>query len=112
MSQHQLITDVVSIAMPLAIGFATVPVTDFIKHSLAFLDRQSAPVKQGLTASIAALITLAARLLETTLPADLAVWDASTVDALVSALFAMGIKHSAKITKVSTGTTGTYQGQP
>lgn len=97
MSNEQLVADVVSIVMPIVVGFATVPVTDFVKHSLAFIDRQPPAVKQGLTASVAAVITLTARLLETTLPTDLAIWDASTSDALVSALFAMGIKHSRKI---------------
>lgn len=108
MNKAQLINDVVSIVMPVVVGFLTVPVTDFVKHSLAFIDRQPAAIKQGLTASVAALITLVARIIETSLPTDLALWDVSTSDALVSALFAMGVKHSMKITKVSTGMTNTH----
>jgi len=94
-----LLVDVIAIVMPLAIGFATVPVIDSVKRASAFIDSQPAAVKQGLTASVAAALTLAARLLETQLPAELALWDATTVDALVSAVFAMAIKHSRKITE-------------
>ena len=93
----QVVSDAVSIVMPIVVGFLTVPITDAIKHGIKWLDAQPAPVKQGLTAAVAAALTLAARLLETQLPADLALWDASTVDALVSAVFAMAVKHSQKL---------------
>lgn len=100
MTQQQLIVrDLLSIIMPVVIGFLTVPITDAIKHGVAFIDQQPAAVKQGLTAGVAGAITLVARLLETTLPTDLMLWDASTADALVSALFAMGVKHSTGIKK-------------
>lgn len=94
---ESLMVDLIAIVMPLAIGFATVPVIDAAKRASAFIDSQPAAVKQGLTASVAAALTLLARLLETQLPAELALWDATTIDALVSAVFAMAIKHSQKI---------------
>lgn len=100
-----LIHDVLAIVMPIVVGFLTVPITDTIKHTMAFIDKQPPAVKQGLTAGVAGAITLGARLLETKLPVELHLWDASTADALVSALFAMGIKHSTKIKTVAADAT-------
>jgi hypothetical protein len=96
-----VVSDVVSIVMPLVVGYLTVPITDAVKHGVAFIDRQPAAVKQGLTASIAGALTIVARLLETQLPEDLALWDASTADVLVSSVFAMAVKHSRRIKDVA-----------
>jgi hypothetical protein len=96
---NRIVVDVVAIVMPLAVGFATVPIIDAAKRASAFIDRQPAAVKQGLTASVAAALTFAARLLEAQIPADMALWDASTVDVLVSSVFAIAIKHSRKLSQ-------------
>ena len=93
----QYVTDIIAIIMPLAIGFLTMPVMDGIKHTLSFVDKQPASVKQGLVAAIAATITVAARLLETTLPTNLMLWEPETVDTLVAALFAIVLKTAKKM---------------
>lgn len=94
------VVDLVAIVMPLVIGYLTVPITDAIKHATTWMDTQPAAIKQGLAAAVASALTLGARLLETQLPTELALWDATTVDAVVSAVFAMALKHGQHVTQV------------
>lgn len=89
--------DVLAIVLPLLVGYATVPVMDRLKHAVSWIDAQPAAVKQGLVAAIASALTLAARMLQTTLPTDLALWDVTTVDALIAAVVAVAVKQGHQI---------------
>jgi hypothetical protein len=89
--------DVLSVVLPLVVGYATVPAMDAIKHAVGWIDAQPAAVKQGLVVAIASALTIVARYLQVALPADLVLWDASTIDALVAAVFAVAIKQGQQI---------------
>jgi hypothetical protein len=93
-----MLTLALKILTPIIVGFCTPFVLDAIKRSSAWLDGAPAYVKQGAAVAIAALATTLGSALQIgSLPADLAQWDAQTVQALVAGFLAIAIKQHAQL---------------
>jgi hypothetical protein len=91
-----MLNAILAIIIASVVCIATVPLMDAIKKASAFVDAQSAAIKQGLVVAIAAALSLVAKLLETSLPTDLALWTPDSISVLISAVFAMVVKAAAK----------------
>lgn len=88
---------------PILIGVVTPHVLDAIKRVSSTLDAAPAYVKQGAAIAIAAVATALGAVVEMgSLPADLAQWDAKTVEALVAGFLAIAIKQHKQLKKEKT----------
>jgi hypothetical protein len=87
-----MLPDLFAILGPLLVGAITYVTTDWITRYAMWVDRLSPPLKRGLVVAIAGVITLVANRLGVALPTDLALWEPSTIDALVSGVLAMAAK--------------------
>jgi hypothetical protein len=96
-----LLPDLLTILGPLIIGGVTLYSMEWLTKASAWIDGLSPHLKRGVVMAIAGAITLAANRLGVALPTDLALWEPSTIDALVSAVLAMAAKagDSAKVAK-------------
>lgn len=95
-----MLTLALKILTPIIVGFLTPFVLDALKRANAWLDTAPAYVKQGAAIAIAALATTLGSWLEVgALPADLAQWDAQTVQALVAGFLAIAIKQHKQLKK-------------
>ena len=93
--------DLLTILGPLIVGAVTYYATEALTHASRWIDGLSPHIKRGVVMAIAAAITLLASRLGVALPTDLALWEPSTIDALVSGVLAMAAKagDSAKVAK-------------
>jgi hypothetical protein len=87
-----LLPDLLTILGPLVVGVATLYVMEWLTRASAWIDGLSPHVKRGVVMAIAGAITLVTNRLGVALPTDLALWEPSTVDALVSGVLAMSAK--------------------
>ena len=96
-----LLPDLLTIVGPLLIAAVTYYATEWLTRYAAWVDALSPHLKRGVVLAIASAITLVASRLSVELPTDLARWDPSTIDALVSAILAMSVKagNTAKAAK-------------
>jgi hypothetical protein len=96
-----LLPDLLTILGPLLVGVVTLYAMEWLTKASAWIDGLSPHLKRGVVMAIAGAITLAASRLGVALPTDLALWEPSTIDALVSAVLAMAAKagDSAKVAK-------------
>ena len=107
-----LLPDLLTIVGPLIIGGVTLYAMEWLTKASAWIDGLSPHLKRGVVLAIAGAITLAASRLGVALPTDLALWEPSTIDALVSAVLAMAAKagdtaknakHEAEDAKAAVG---------
>ena len=95
-----MLTLALKILTPIIVGFLTPFVLDAIKRASGWLDAAPGYVKQAAAIASAAVATTLGGLLEVgTLPADLAAWDAQTVEALVAGFLAIAIKQHKQLRK-------------
>lgn len=95
-----LLSLALKIATPILVGVITPFVVDALKRASAWLDASPAYVKQAAAIAVAAVATTLGGLLEMgSLPADLAAWDAQTVEALVAGFLAIAIKQHKQLKK-------------
>jgi hypothetical protein len=96
-----LLPDLLTILGPLLVGAATLSVMDWLTRASAWIDRLSPSLKRGVVMAIAGAITLLTSRLGVALPTDLALWEPSTIDALLSGVLAMSAKagDTAKVAK-------------
>jgi len=100
-----ILPDLLTIVGPLLVGVITLVAMDALTRASAWIDRLSPHVKRGVVLAIASAITLLASKLGVVLPTELALWEPSTIDALVSAVLAMAAKagDTAKAAKHAAG---------
>ena len=96
-----LLPDLIAIVGPLLVGALTYYATDWLSAYAAWVNALSPALKRGVVLAIASVVTLLAKLVSVELPTDLAVWDPTTIDALVSGALAMATKagNTAKAAK-------------
>jgi hypothetical protein len=96
-----ILPDLLTILGPFIIGGITLYAMEWLTKASAWIDGLSPHLKRGVVMAIAGAITLAANRLGVALPTDLALWEPTTIDALVSAVLAMAAKagDSAKVAK-------------
>jgi hypothetical protein len=90
-----------SIVGPLIVALVTYYATDGLARWQPWVNGLNPHLKRGVVLAIASVISLVAHYTATTLPTDLALWDPTTIDTLVSAILAMAVKagESAKAAK-------------
>lgn len=81
---------------PALAGLLTVPILQGIKSVSGFVDRSHAVVKQVAAVVIAFGLTQLGALLGVVLPAELALFDGSSTEALVAAAIAFGVHAGQK----------------
>jgi NhaP-type Na+/H+ or K+/H+ antiporter len=96
-----ILPDLLTIVGPLLVGVVTLYAMEWLTKASTWIDGLSPHMKRGVVMAIAGAITLAANRLGVALPTDLALWEPTTIDALVSAVLAMAAKagDSAKEAK-------------
>jgi hypothetical protein len=87
-----LLPDLLTILGPLVVGVVTLYAMEWLTQASVWIDTLSPHLKRGVVLAIAGAITLAAARLGVVLPTDLALWEPTTIDALVSAVLAMAAK--------------------
>ena len=87
-----ILPDLLTILGPLVVGVVTLYAMEGLTKASAWIDGLSPHIKRGVVMAIAGAITLAANRLGVSLPTDLALWEPTTIDALVSAVLAMAAK--------------------
>lgn len=99
---REYLPDLLNILGPLVVAAITYYATDWLLAYRAWSDTLSPALKRGVVLAVASVITLAAKIVSVELPADLALWDPSTIDTLVSAVLAMSVKagNTAKDAKL------------
>lgn len=100
-----MLPDLLTIVGPLIVGVVTLYAMEGLTRASAWIDGLSPHIKRGVVMAIAGLVTLLASRLGVALPTDLALWEPSTVDALVSGVLAMAAKagDTAKAAKHANG---------
>jgi hypothetical protein len=96
-----LLPELFTILGPLIVGVVTLYAMEWLTKASAWIDGLSPHLKRGVVMALAGAITLAANRLGVALPTDLALWEPTTIDALVSGVLAMAAKagDTARIAK-------------
>lgn len=84
--------DAMQVLGPVLVGLLTYYASEWLLKYRAWSDGLSPHIKRGVVLAIAGLITAAAKALNLELPTDLALWDPTTIDTVLSAGLAMAVK--------------------